>query len=152
MRGRLGSPPFDRIVEPTACSGQMNGTILANATLIGASFDSASLISTNFSNANLDSAILTNADLLFAILIGADLSTADLTSADLSSANLSGALYDGSTIFPSGSTYDIPPWGLPNDATPWDAGMIPVPEPSARLLLLFGAMGLAGLAAMKGGV
>jgi hypothetical protein len=35
---------------------------------------------------------------------------------------------------------------------PWFAGMIPTPEPSFGLMLLFGAGGLAGLAALKGGV
>ena len=33
----------------------------------------------------------------------------------------------------------------------WFAGMIPLPEPSFGLLILFGVMGLAGLATMKGG-
>ena len=82
---------------------------------------------------------------------GADLSNADLTSAVLASATLTGALYDEFTIFPSGDTYDLPPWGLPNETTPWGAGMEPAPEPSFGLMVLFGAMGLAGLAAMKGG-
>ena len=81
-------------------------------------------------NANLDSAILTNATMSFANLFGANLSNADLTAADLTSANLSGAMYDDLTVFPSGNTFDVPAWGLPNDMTPWDAGMIYVPEPS----------------------
>jgi hypothetical protein len=102
------------------------------------------------SNAVLDSVILTNADMSFANLSGADLSNADLTSANFSSATLTGSLYDEFTIFPSGDIWDTPPWGLPNDSTPWDLGMIPVPEPSVGMLLLFGAMGLVGLAAMKG--
>jgi len=57
--------------------------------------------------------------------------------------------YDEFTIFPSGATYDIPLWDLPDDATPWDAGMIPVPEPSFGLMLMFGAAGLIGLVSMK---
>ena len=84
-------------------------------------------------------------------LAGADLSNADLTSSDLTSANLTGALYDDFTVFPSGNTYDLPPWGLPNDTAPWHEGMIYAPEPSAGLLLIFGAAWLAGLARMKGG-
>ena len=51
----------------------------------------------------------------------------------------------------SGNTYDNPPWGLDGGIEPWNAGMIPAPEPSVGLMLLFGALGLAGLAAMKGG-
>ena len=34
---------------------------------------------------------------------------------------------------------------------PWDAGVISVPEPSAGVRVLIGAMGRAGLAAMKVG-
>ena len=64
---------------------------------------------------------------------------------------MTGSQYDESTIFPSGSTYDLPPWDLPDDATPWNAGMMPVPEPSAGMLLVFGVVGMAGLAAMKHG-
>jgi hypothetical protein len=129
----------------------LNGALLGNATLIGASFDGASLVNTNMSNANLDSAILTNALMSFSILSGADLSNADLTSADVSSATLTGAQYDEFTVFPSGNTYDIPPWGLDGGIEPWNAGMIPTPEPSFGLMLIVGALGLAGLAVMKGG-
>jgi hypothetical protein len=57
--------------------------------------------------------------------------------------------YDESTVSSSGDTYDVPPCGLDGGITPWDAGMIPVPEPSAGSLPLFGSMGLAGLWAMK---
>jgi hypothetical protein len=129
----------------------LNGALLINATLLGASLDGASLVNTNMTNAILDSAVLTNADFSFANLFGADLSNADLTSANLLSATLTAALYDEFTVFPSGDTYDIQPWDLPNDAAPWSLGMEPAPEPSFGLMLLFGAMGLAGLAAMKGG-
>ncbi len=134
------------LAETDLSFGNLNGTLLANATLIGASLDGASLFSTNLSNVNLDSAILTNADLAFANLLGADLSNADLTSADLTSANLSGALYDESTLFPSGDSYDIPPWGLDGGITPWDAGMIPAPEPATGSMLILGVAGLIVLA------
>jgi hypothetical protein len=53
-------------------------------------------------------------------------------------------------IFPSGSNYEAAPWGLDDGVAPWEAGMIPVPEPSIGLLLLFGATGLAGLTVMRG--
>jgi len=129
----------------------LNGTLLANGTLIGASLEGASLVNTNFSNTNLDSAILTSALMSFSNLSGANLSNADLTSADLSSATLIGAQYDESTVFPSGNLYEIPTWGLDGGSTPWDAGMVPVPEPSFGLMLLCGATGLIGLAAMRGG-
>ena len=87
--------------------------------------------------------------LIDANLTNADLSGADLIGADLTGTILLGALYDESTLFPSGNTYDNPPWGLDGGIEPWNAGMIPAPEPSIGLLLFFGAMGLAGLAAMK---
>jgi hypothetical protein len=98
---------------------------------------------------NLQSAVLTKADLSFANLSGADLSDADLTSADLSFATLTGTQYDEFTVFPSGDTYDTPPWDLPNDSAPWDLAMEPAPEPSFGLMMMFGTMGLAGLAAMR---
>ena len=85
----------------------------------------------------------------FTDLGDANLVNADLTGADLSSADLSGAFYDENTIFPSGNTYDNPPWGLDGDIEPWFAGMIPAPEPSLGLMLLFGAGGLAGLSARR---
>jgi hypothetical protein len=89
-------------------------------------------------------------------LSGADLAFADLSGADLSGSNVSGtelfgAQYDESTLFPSGNTWDNPPWGLDGGIEPWNAGMIPTPEPSVGVLLLFGALGLAGLASLKGG-
>ena len=92
-----------------------------------------------------------DADLTGVDLTGADLTGADLTSADLSSATLTGSQYDEFTIFPSGETFGIPQptCGLPSGAAPWDAGMIPVPEPSSGLLLVCGCIGLAGLAAIS---
>ena len=61
---------------------------------------------------------------------------------------LVGAYYDGTTSFPSGDTDQTPPWGLDGGASPWEAGMRPVPEPSLGIALLIGAPGLAG---MRGG-
>jgi hypothetical protein len=129
----------------------LNGTLLINATLLGASLENSNLVSSQLRYADLGSAFLIDADLSFSNLLGANLSNADLTSADLSSATLTGAQYDEFTVFPSGNTWDNPPWGLDGGIEPWNAGMIPVPEPSVELLLLSGVLGLAGLAAMKGG-
>lgn len=42
-------------------------------------------------------------------------------------------------------------WGMDGGIEPWNAGMIPVPASSVGLLLLFGAMGLTGLSALKAG-
>ncbi len=39
-----------------------------------------------------------------------------------------GAYYDEQTLFPSGSDYSAGSLGLAGGITPWDAGMIPVPE------------------------
>jgi hypothetical protein len=129
---------------------------LVGADLSGVDLFDAWLIDTDLSNADLSGArmwdvILSNADLSGANLSGADLRYAyfcntDLTGADLTGANLSHALYDEFTLFPSGNTYDNPPWDLDGGIEPWNAGMILVPEPSIGLLVLFGALGLAGLA------
>ena len=127
----------------------LNGAILVDATLIGASLDGASLINTNFSSADLDSAVLANADLSFANLTGANLANADLTAAIVSSSNLTGAQYDEFTVFPSGTIFATSPWGLDGGATPWDEGMIPVPEPGMGSMLFFGIGGLLAFSARK---
>ena len=75
------------------------------------------------------------------------LASANLSGADLSFADLSSALYDESAGFPPGGTYDSGAWGLPGGASPWDAGMIPVPEPSFGWLLGLGAAALLFLSA-----
>jgi hypothetical protein len=122
------------------------GTILVGADLAGADLSGANLTNANLSSGDLGSAVLIDADLSFSNLLGANLSSADLTSADLTFAVLTDVEYDEFTLFPSGNTYDNPPWGLDGGIEPWNAGMIPVPEPSYGLLLLCGALGLAGLA------
>jgi len=73
-------------------------------------------------------------------LTEADLSGADLIAPDLTGAILTGATYDELTIFPSGNTYDAPPWGLDGGITPRDAGMVPVREP-----LVGGMLGVLAL-------
>lgn len=93
---------------------------------------------------NLRLANLTNTSLLQVSLVGVDLSGADLTGADLV-----GALYDEATRFPSGTTYESTSWGLDGESTPWDAGMIPVPEPSIALMMLAGASSLAAFASRR---
>lgn len=75
-------------------------------------------------------AVMTNTNPSFANLTGAHLSNADMTDANLTSAVLTNAEYNESTVFPSGDTDDVSPWGLPGGISPWDARMIPVPEPS----------------------
>jgi hypothetical protein len=111
----------------------------------------------DLSRAGLELVDLSLGDLSLALLVDADLTDADLSGTDLTGADLTGAIlvgsqYDEFTIFPSGDTYDLPPWGLPNDAAPWNAGMEPAPEPSFGLMVVFGAMGLAGLARLRGGM
>jgi hypothetical protein len=99
----------------------------------------------DLSSGDVSGGLLVDADLLFA-----NLSSANLSGADVVGARIFGATYDESTLFPSGNTYDNPPWGLDGGIEPWNAGMIPAPEPSVGLMLLVGALGLAGLAALKG--
>ena len=84
-------------------------------------------------------------------IVGPDvgLTGADLTGADLTSATLTGSQYDEFTTFPSGDDYLTPLWGLDGGIEPWNAGMVPVPEPSLGSMLIFGTAGLIGLAAMK---
>jgi hypothetical protein len=68
-------------------------------------------------------------------------------------ATLDGTFYNENTIFPSGDYYDSPPWDLdPDGTTPWDRGMIPVPEPSIGWMLVFGASWVGGLARRRRGI
>ena len=100
----------------------------------------------NLESAQLDRADLTFTDLSGAILTNASLTGANLTGADLASATLTGAVYDEATLFPSGDSYLVSPWGFDGADSPWDRGMIPVPEPSSRLYLLLGALASLALA------
>jgi len=106
-------------------AGNLAGAILVNASLVNADLSGTSLANTN--------------------LAGADLSAANLTDADLAFANLNGTLFDESTVFPSGLDFDSGDWGLPGDATPWDLGMIPAPEPAIGLMLAVGGVALAAV-------
>ncbi|MBK7947172.1 MAG: pentapeptide repeat-containing protein [Deltaproteobacteria bacterium] len=124
-------------------SANLNGVLLINANVSGASIANSSLVSSQLRYSNLDSAIMTGTDLSFSNLLGANLSNANMTSADLSFTFLTGATYNESTIFPSGNTYAISPWGLDGGITPWNAGMIPVPEPPFCMLLGIGTIALA---------
>lgn len=155
---------------------ELGGTLLIDADLSGANLSRARLGNANLSFANLDSANcaqasfyastltgtsfsgadLTGADLVLSVLFGADLTGANLSSAILTqfndasrNARLTGALYDAATVFPSGHTYDQPPWGLPAGVSPWAAGMVPVPEPSTELQFLVGLIGAAGGASFR---
>ena len=112
-------------------NANLKGPLLINATLRGASLDSATLVNCRLGNANL--------------------AGTDLTGADVSFATMTDLLYNEETIFPSGNTYDAPPWGLDGGISPWAAGMIPVPEPSVGWMLWVGAAGLVGLSILRGG-
>lgn len=127
-------------------AANLNGALLINANLARATLVDASLVSCQIRFANLTSAVLANADLRFSNFMGSNLSGAILTDSSVGFSTWTGATYDELTIFPSGSTYATPPWGLDGSITPWDAGMIPVPEPSIGMLLGIGAIGVAGLA------
>jgi len=56
-----------------------------------------------------------------------------------SDAHLTVVPHDEAIVSPSGNTYDLPSWGLDGGISPWNAGVIPVPEPSVGILLLFGS-------------
>ena len=135
----------------------LRGAILWSADLSFSSFVLTDFQSADLSNSNIHSTNLTAASLAGTDLTDADLSAAFLLGADLTGAvvvnlNLSGAYYDEFTVFPSGNLFDMPPWGLDGGITPWNAGMISLPESSLGSLLAIGALGLAGLATMKCGV
>jgi hypothetical protein len=94
---------------------------------------------------------LVRADLTRADLIGADMRFSDLSGAELSGAilfatDLTGAVYDGSTRFPTGGDIYSGSWGLTGGATPWDLGMVPAPEPASGLMLGIGSIALAAIA------
>ena len=117
----------------------LQDALLTWTDLTNANFAGSLLFNVDFTNA-----LLTNASLFNARFAGAILSGADLTGADLSFATMTGAFYDESTVFPSGNTYDVSPSGLDGDQRPWEAGMIPVPEPGFGVTLLIG-IGLIGM-------
>ena len=116
------------------------GAILNGADLSGANLQWADLRFAFASGTRFIGTTLVNADLSGADLSGADLSGANLHLANLTGAALSGATYDENTIFPSGTTYDIPPLGLSGGSMPWELGMIAVPEPGFELGLAFGTI------------
>jgi len=62
---------------------------------------------------------------------------------------LVGARYDELARFPSGLNYTVPIWGPDGGITPWEAGMVPVPEPSQSWLIATGCLALAGLATTR---
>ena len=121
-------------------ASNLTRSFLISINLSGATLDGSVMNEADLSRANLSTASLFNVSLQSAILAGAD-----LTGADLSFADLSGAMYDQSTVFPSGGTVDSGAWGLPGGEAPWEAGMVPVPEPAAGWLLMAGTGALIGL-------
>lgn len=136
------------LTESYLRSANLSGAVMANVNLAGADLTAAQLVNAYLANANLRSAILAYAHLAFADLTGANLAHADLEAADLINAQLASAQYDEATVFPSGRGLSEPPWHLPNDETPWDVGMVPVPEPSVGYFLMTGALALAMLKQM----
>ncbi len=118
----------------------LRDSFLSRIDLSSATLDGVLLLGSDLSGADLSNASLFNADLGQTILAGAN-----LTSADLSFASLDGAFYDQDTLFPSGGNLASGSWGLPGGATPWDLGMVPVPEPSVCWGLIAGAAALVGL-------
>lgn len=99
----------------------------------------ADLTLSNLSAANLSNADLSGADLSSSFLVGTNLEGAIVTSTILA-----GAYYNQTTLFPSGGSWNEPPWGLDGNVEPWNAGMIPLPEPTAGLLLGIGVLALGG--------
>ncbi len=116
-------------------TADFSGLSYANVDFMNASMISTVNVDTVFTNANLS-----NCNLRFARLEGAI-----LTGAGLASATLTGATYDETTIFPSGSDYSSSPWGLPGGIAPWNAGMIPVPEPSGAGIWLGATVGISAI-------
>jgi len=106
-------------------------------------FENADLSNSDIHGTYLVSASLIGTDLTDANLTGAYLIDTDLTGANLTNASLHAVLYDENTVFPSGDIWDAPPWGLDGGIPPWDAGMIPVPEPTSGLMLAVGSLALA---------
>lgn len=168
-----GSGPASRLFVRLDRTNFSNATMIG--TEISAGVFQPNHTGTIFTNANLESALLvlggaTDMDFTEALLpdatlqadfvrgsfrdadlIDADLSRVgffgtDLTGALLSAGTLlSGTRYDESTLFPSGGDYASPPWGLPNGNSPWNARMVPAPEPSVGLLLMVGVSGLLAI-------
>ena len=60
-------------------------------------------------------------------------------------ADLAGASYNEFTMFPSGFDIFSGDWGLPDNATPRDLGMVPTPEPTTGLMLAVGGLALAAV-------
>lgn len=129
-------------------SANLNGVLFINANLTDADLTGAQLVSAQLRNTNLTRTIFTDANLSFANFLGANLSGTIFTDSNLNFASLTSATYDESTVFPSGNRYDVPPWGLSEGVAPWDAGMIPAPEPSSGSLV-WGIVILAGIARRK---
>lgn len=158
------STPTLRTNQNNACENWTGTTQtaddLSNAILWSADLSLSNFALTDFQGSDLNGSHIGSSNLTFASLVGADLDDAslsgtllpgaDLSGASVSNLDLSGAYYDSNTLFPSGNTYDAPPWGLDGGISPWDAGMIPVPEASMNLMVLIGA-GALRLAAIERG-
>ncbi len=128
---------------------------LSYALLVDTTLSYSTLYGADLRFAIATRADLSGVDLAYALLQRTNLTDADLRHADLTgvfwgNTDVSGALYDESTVFPSGNRIsDGEPWGLENGRSPWSAGMIPAPEPSANAMMLVGVGGVAGRARMR---
>lgn len=78
------------------------------------------LLQTNLRGGSLRNAVLIDADLGRAVIRGTDLTGAFMSAGT----DLAGTVYDEATLFPSGSTFVGPLWGLPGGASPLDLGMV----------------------------
>jgi hypothetical protein len=135
--------PLADLPGAVLAGANLAGANLAGANLAGANLRGANLSRANLSRANLTDANLTDANLSRANLTDANLTGANLLLANLFFANLLGAFYDENTVFPSGGDAYSGAWGLGGAATPWDLGMVPVPEPASGLMLCVGGLALA---------
>jgi hypothetical protein len=152
-----------RLVDASLMNANLSGadltnavvgrTDLRNANLTGATFTGATLLQSNLTGATFTGATLLQSNLTGANLAGADLTDTGMKWAIFWDATLDGTFYNENTIFPSGDYYDSPPWDLDLDGTtPWDRGMMPVPEPSIGWMLVFGANWVGGLARRRRGI
>ena len=138
-------PRFSSLDLAVLVDADLSGSDLVGSSFIGSDLSGANLASTrledvNFADANLGTSFMKAANLVRTNLIGASLSGADLTGASPDDAT-----YDEFTLFPSGLDIYSGDWGLPGDATPWDLGMIPTPEPASGLMLGIGGLALAAM-------
>jgi len=125
----------------------MRAVDLSFALLIDADLSFSTLREADLTSAIATRVDLRDTDLVLVDLGGTNLTDADLRSADLGGATVTntvwtGALYDEDTVFPFSKRIDDgAPWGHDGGISPWNAGMIPAPEPAASTMMLVGLGG-----------